>query len=135
MTKITHSTKIPIDAAALTLLYAMLLRFNLRSILSNIGSIEESKEVLEFFGGTYGSTKLPNSYTWEEAPDICANCLTVLGQTVGGRVRTGCPHCKFCREKVRIAVIFFTSFSNLMPEDANFILANILTEHFTNEEN
>ena len=132
--KIEKSAIIIPNEEALTLLFILLLNFNLRAKLLAIEDRHEYKEVLEFFGGkATAGICLPSSYTWEEAPDVCANCLTVLGQTVGGRVRTGCPHCKSCREEVRMAVIFFTSFSKLMPEEANFILANILTKHFVVE--
>jgi len=125
------------DLDELTLLAVSLFSNSLRATLLKINDREEYKEVLEFFGGktsAYIVLRTELDFSWEEAPDICSNCFTILGSTMGGRVRTGCPYCRSCSEERRWATIFFSTFSGLYPEAATFVLATILAKHYSTRE-
>lgn len=125
LTKITNSPKIIPDEAALTLLFNTISSFSLRDRLLQLETEAEYKEVIEFFGGRRVATR-EEFYTTEASYDICASCLSVIGETVGGRVRCGCYNCTECKDETRLNVIFFTTFSGLSSEEATFYLSRIL---------
>lgn len=121
----------------LTLLTIVSLRFNLRRRLIELDSTtaDEFEEILNFFGGVTNKqqrlAEIPEPVFYSlEAPDICANCFTELGSTVGGRIRNGCPYCRTRTNKLADDLVILKIDSGLDSNEAEFYISKILAEFF-----
>lgn len=124
--------------ANLTLLSIVHLRFNLRLRLIELDlTYEEFEEIINFFGGiTFQQSRLKSipskTYYSIEAPDVCANCFSQLGTSIGGRVRNGCFYCRTSSFKLQDDLVILKTESGLDSNEAEFYLSKIITELFHN---
>lgn len=129
--KIPNSGKIIFIEPELILLAIAHFRLNLNSYLLD-KTIEEYKEILNFFGGlTFRErgTKEPIFYQ-VKAPDVCLCCYSSLGSTIGGRVRIGCFNCRTYSYELADKFNLFVADSGLNRTEAEFKLATIIEELF-----
>lgn len=124
--------------ANLTLLSIASLRFNLRLKLIALDlTYDEFEAILNFFGGiTFQQSRkraiLAKTYYSIEAPDVCANCFTQIGTSIGGRVRNGCFYCRTSSAILQDDLVILKTDSGLDSNEAEFYLSKIIAELFHN---
>ena len=62
-------------------------------------------------------------------PDVCLACQHDFGDTIGGRLRNGCPVCQNFGSYKLQTVGYFTQYTGLHPAIAELVIARVIRKY------